>query len=158
MKNFLAVLLLFSACATQPLGQSMTAKMERLWGEIGYSGYTPPSVSAISRTEMQAMRGPFVVATYQCNGRAIYINADQSVDDDWLSGIIVHELVHHKQCLDGKLSSGVDMCRIEVEAYTAQIAWLRKLAQERGFLLGTNVNNHAAHVERYMLKHFSKCL
>lgn len=153
----LLALLMLSACSSAPLEQAVAGRTWQLWADVGTPGYPPPSVSAISITEMHKLRGPGVVATYLCRDRAMYVLREHATDEDWLSGVIVHELTHHKQCLEGRLIQA-NICLLEVEAYTAQMAWLRKLAHERGFLLGTNASNYAAHVERHMQQNFSRCL
>lgn len=155
----LAVLFwLLAGCATSPIGQKTADRTTQLWADVGTSGYLPPSVSVISSTEMQAMRGPGVIATYQCRERRMLIADGHTTDADWLAGILVHELVHHKQCLEGRLAGVRDMCPLEVEAYQAQIAWMRKQAAELGFFAGTNMSNYAAHVEKHLRKNFNRCL
>ena len=149
---------LLAGCASAPTGKAVTDLTTALWREIGVDGHGPPEAHAIQPAEMAALRNSTVVATYYCSGRRMYVRADQATDDDWLSGILVHELTHHKQCIEGRLTRASDMCPIEVEAYRAQIAWLRKLADSRGFLMGANARNMASHVQRYMDMNFSQCL
>src|SRR3990167_2125257 len=126
-----AILLLFFGCATVPLSQNVANKTVQLWGDVGTPGYLPPSVTVISAADMAAMRAAphgWVLATYRCKEREMYVTADQAMDDDWLSGLLVHELTHHKQCIEGRMAWAKDMCPLEVEAYTAQTAWLNKRA------------------------------
>ena len=151
----LFLLLLLSGCATAPLSYTVAQRTEQLWAAVSTYGQ-PPAVEAITAPEMTTMRGPHVVATYRCNDRRILVLREQASDDDWLSGVIVHELTHHKQCIEGRLRG--NLCPLEVEAYTAQVAWLNKRADELGFLAGTNARNYAQHVENHMKKHFSDCL
>ena len=149
---------LLSGCATVPAGKTAADLTATLWADMGYPGQNPPEVHAIQPAEMAALRNNAVVATYICRGRAMYIRDDHVTDPDWLAGVLIHELTHHKQCIEGRLSGIRDTCMIEVEAYRAQIAWFRKLADARGFFEGTNARNMAEHVQRHMDKNFSQCL
>lgn len=155
-----------AACAAGPAvtqNQHAIEKIARLWAEIGASNLAPPSVAVVQPAELAAMAKlplGWNAARYYCQWRKMYISADQAAwgDEDWFSSLLVHELIHHKQCIEGRLTASADNCSVEVEAYTGQIAWLGKRGDEGGFIGGTNARNHAAYVERYMRKNYYKCL
>ena len=158
MLKLLTLLLLLSACATMPTDENIAGKTAMLWADMATPGYAPPIVETVSATEMAALRkSSFTIAAYFCRERKMVIIRDHATNDVWLSGILVHELVHHKQCVEGRLNGRPNMCLIEVEAYQAQIEWLREQGGA-GFIAGTNARNYAHSVEKYMRQNFSQCL
>ena len=152
------LVLVVTGCATVSPQQSVAARTVELWADTGTTWQGPPTVEVMSTTAMAALRGrPNVAASYFCDGRKMYVVAEHAVaDEDWLSALLIHELTHHKQCIEGRLPG--NRCRIEVEAYSAQIAWLHARAAQLGFFAGSNARNHAAWVEGYMRQNFSECL
>ncbi len=154
----LFLILLLAGCAAAPPNKAAVTLTATLWADMGYPGYNPPEVRTIQPAEMAVMRSNFTVATYICRERKMYIRADHATESDWLSGVLVHELTHHRQCVEGRLAYVKDMCPLEVEAYRAQIAWLEKQAELRGFIMGTNARNMAGEVQKHMDRNFSRCL
>lgn len=123
--------LLLAGCAT-PLAPEHRAAVHALWAsEFGGAAADAPAVTVaamgwntVGTDGAGRMRS--AAARYFCGDKAIILEA---AAPEWASApmqsILVHELAHHRQCLDGKML-WMRGCGLEIEATEIQIAWLRK--------------------------------
>lgn len=67
--------------------------------------------------------GGRVLALYSCGERTLYIRKDSDLSRVGVQSFVLHEMVHHAQCLHRRLQA--DACGREREAYALQGKWLR---------------------------------
>jgi hypothetical protein len=67
-----------------------------------------------------------IVGMYVCRYRAFYFNTRFDLGDMLAQSFVVHEMVHHGQCLKNRFAH--DDCGAEREAYALQAKWLRAQA------------------------------
>lgn len=70
--------------------------------------------------------GGRVFALYSCSEKTLYIRKDADLSRVGVQSYILHEMVHHAQCVNHRLQS--DGCGREREAYALQAKWLRDQA------------------------------
>jgi hypothetical protein len=65
-------------------------------------------------------------AMYECDSQTLILRAGFDFSWTWEQSVLLHELVHHAQCLrNGRYD---DLCAAEREAYTLQAKYLRAMA------------------------------
>lgn len=64
------------------------------------------------------------LAMYECDSRTLILRSDLDFSRPWEQSILLHELVHHAQCLrHGRYDN---LCAAEREAYALQARFLRE--------------------------------
>lgn len=90
--------------------------------------YVPPTVIWVSEEEicerLNRFPGCNIEALYNCEFRIIRLGPSVDISTKRGKSSLLHELVHHRQCLEGRLEPPTNCTDIELEAYTKQQKWL----------------------------------
>ncbi len=120
MKELIAALLVW-------IGQSSdyrSVAAPRYWMEL-----TPKEIDSRARADTAHGRSG-ALAMYECDSHTLVLRADFDFGRVWERSILLHELVHHAQCLrKGRYD---DLCAAEREAYALQARFLREAAAAQG--------------------------
>ena len=66
-------------------------------------------------------------AAYNCHFRTVFLSKPFDAENVWNRSVLVHELEHHKQCLDGRFDLFPENVRqLEGGAYAAQLRYLKE--------------------------------
>jgi hypothetical protein len=68
----------------------------------------------------------YAEALYECSSQTLILRKDMKPGNIATWGIIIHELTHHAQCVNGKM--GGERCALEREAYSLQAEYYRQTA------------------------------
>lgn len=100
-----------------------------------YRDLPPPNAwQQLSPQELQAVSdhsgGPAGGGVYRCSTKTVYLRADLDTDNVGAVSEIVHELVHHAQCVTGW--TRLSPCEKEREAYAVQLKFVQQYAPAPG--------------------------
>ncbi len=131
-----------AASAGAPVdAEAMTAKFHRLqrhkmrelvlslliW--LGAPDLPPPQVFVVAPQELEKISGigAGAAAVYNCHFRTVFLSAPFDRENVWKRSVLVHELEHHKQCLEGRFRLFPENLReLEGSAYAVQLHYLKK--------------------------------
>ena len=132
-----------SGCSARDLPPADAALAMTLMQEaatyLRYDGSLPP-VAPIEHLPAAEDLMRKAYAAYSCEQRKMFIVPERMASTSpgevmFLRSVIVHEMMHHVQCRQGRFdpvqmrSPHKNLCAIEVEAYRAQIGFLRDQGQ-----------------------------
>lgn len=75
-----------------------------------------------------------VLGLYECSTRRLWLTFGFATQDRFQKSIIIHELVHHAQCVTGAHALARCGSDLEEEAYDIQEKWLTQNGQPEGFI------------------------
>lgn len=75
-----------------------------------------------------------VLGLYECSTQSLWLTFGFATEDRFQKSIIIHELVHHAQCVTGKHALAECGAELEDEAYDIQEEWLKQHGQPEGFI------------------------
>ncbi len=96
---------------------------------LGAPDLPPPQVFVVAPEEVEkiAGTGAGAAAVYNCHFRTVFLSAPFDADNVWKRSVLVHELEHHKQCLEGRFRLFPENLReLEGSAYAVQLHYLKK--------------------------------
>ncbi len=101
---------------------------------LGAPDLPSPQVFVVPPEDVEKLAsiGAGAAAAYNCHFRAVFLSKPFDPENVWSRSVLVHELEHHKQCLDGRFRLFPENLReLEASAYAAQLRYLK----ERGVLV-----------------------
>lgn len=119
MKELIAALLLW-------IGQNSdykTVAAPRYWMELNQEQIDERAGVKTSHGNVAA------VAMYECDSHTLILRSDLDLGRTWEQSVLLHELVHHAQCL--RRGRYDDLCAAEREAYALQAKFLRDAAMSQ---------------------------
>lgn len=131
------MILSLSAAAAEPTpDQRKIVEIALRWIEThsDYKEIHPPQqlilVDPAEMTAEAAKRkaSPTSSAMYDCRTQTVIMRSDSDFTRVVVQSTVLHELVHHAQCLERRFRG--DLCAQEQEAYGLQVAWLKSLAPQ----------------------------
>jgi hypothetical protein len=103
---------------------------------------TLPAVEVLRTGELQHMAcaRPCRVRALYLPERGVLLADDLNFDEAHARSVLLHELVHHMQHVNGKFTEIADECersyQAELEAYNVQNAYLKRHGQDIRFVIG----------------------
>ena len=98
-----------------------------LW--LGVPDLPPPEVFVVPAEDVEKLAGTGAgaAAAYNCRFHAVFVAKPFDPEKVWKRSVLVHELEHHKQCLDGRFRLFPENLReLEAGAYAAQLRYLKE--------------------------------
>ncbi len=94
---------------------------------LGAPDLPPPEVFVVPAEDVEKLAGAGAAAAYNCRFHAVFVSKPFDPENVWKRSVLVHELEHHKQCLDGRFRLFPENLReLEGSAYTVQLHYLKK--------------------------------
>lgn len=96
---------------------------------LGAPDLPPPEVFVVPPEDVEKLAGTGAgaAAAYNCRFRAVFVSKPFEPENVWNRSVLVHELEHHKQCLDGRFRRFPENLReLEAGAYAAQLHYLKE--------------------------------